>query len=222
VRRLVEARRATARNEVLRAARECLLSDGPAFSIAAVAERLGMTKPAVYYYFPSRGALVRELAVAAVARESETLARAIDASESASSAVASLLETCVRHHLENFDDFRLIYALLPLLPDEVLEGEMDAVRQSIYPKGDRVYGALEARLIDAQQRGELAKDIHPRRLSVALHLAALGFASMYGVTNARGDPLKHTFDDLVSELVEVVTRGLVKPAPARTRQAAAR
>lgn len=85
-----------------------------------------------------------------------------------------------------------------------------------------MYGALEARFLEAQQRGELAKDIHPRRLAVALHLSAIGFACMYGITNARGDPLKHDFDDLVGELAQVLIRGLPMPAPARARQVAAR
>ena len=54
----VRQKRARMREEILDAARELLLAEGPdAVTLGSVSGALGMTKPALYHYFPSKEAL---------------------------------------------------------------------------------------------------------------------------------------------------------------------
>ena len=60
-----ERRREQTRTEILSATREVILRDGVQdFAIASVAEELGLTKPALYYYFDSKEALMFEFLLA--------------------------------------------------------------------------------------------------------------------------------------------------------------
>ena len=55
-------RRDQTRAEILDTARDAILRSGLAgFTLAAVAEELALTKPALYYYFDSKEALLFEL-----------------------------------------------------------------------------------------------------------------------------------------------------------------
>ena len=57
-----ERRREQTREEILDAARQVLLRKGfGATTLEAVAREVGVTKPALYYYFPSKDALLFEL-----------------------------------------------------------------------------------------------------------------------------------------------------------------
>jgi len=74
----VERKYLQARQEILETAQSILLEGGvEAVTLASVAGELGMTKQAIYHYFPSKDALVRSLVATLVDSEIETLIAAV-------------------------------------------------------------------------------------------------------------------------------------------------
>ena len=70
----VERKHEQARQEILATAQTLLLQGGAdAVTLASVAGDLGMTKQALYHYFPSKVALARSLVAALVDNEIEFL-----------------------------------------------------------------------------------------------------------------------------------------------------
>lgn len=212
---VAEARRAQAREEILAATRAIVLEGGlSALTMAAVAKRIGVTKPAIYYYFDGRDALVAAVALRALEAEADALVAAVESAVDGLDAAERLVRGCLDHHRRHLDDFRLVYAL-----GQVFPGAPDELPERIPRITSRIYDALEARLVEGQRQGVVAACVAPRRLAVALHLAALGFVAMHSLTDARGQPMKHGFEALIEELLRPLRRGLARaaeaPVPAR-------
>ncbi len=177
----IEARRARVRAEILDAARALLLERGvDGVTIAAVAARLGLTKPAVYHYFASLDALFAELIVGLVERECEALARSSDEAPAPAAAPGTFLRAALAHYAAHVDEFRMLYAVLQVhaAPEVVLRRDL---RARVYPISGRMYDALERRLREGQADGSVAAELPARELAVALHLSALGFGLMNGL-----------------------------------------
>lgn len=202
---LAEARRAQAREEILDAARAIVLEGGlPALTMSGVAKRLGVTKPAIYYYFDGRDALLSAIALGALEAEADAIVAAVDGACDGIDAVERFVCACVDHHRRHLDAFRLLYALGQLIPPDVDRPTRDQVPRIT----TRLYDALEARLAEGQRQGLVRADLHPRRAAVSAHVAALGFATMFSLTDAKGDPMKHGLDALVDELLHPLLRGV--------------
>jgi AcrR family transcriptional regulator len=202
---VAEARRERARDEILAVARALVLEEGlPALTMNAVAKRLGVTKPAVYYYFDGRDALMAAMALGALQDEADALVAAAEAGSDALDAADRFVRTCVDHHKRNLDAFRVVHVMGQLVPAR----DRESVRDKIPPITRRMYDALEARLAEGQRQGLIAADVEPRATAVSLHLAALGFAAMYATTEAAGDPMKQSFDLLLDQLLRPLLRGL--------------
>lgn len=211
----IEARRARVRAEILDAARALLLERGvEGVTIAAVAARLGLTKPAVYHYFASLDALLAELVVGLVERECETLARSSDEAPAPAAAPGTFLRAALAHYATHVDEFRMLYAVLQVhaAPEVVLRRDL---RARVYPISGRMYDALERRLREGQADGSVAAELPARELAVALHLAALGFGLMNGLMLALDDTMKQPIARLLDTLVAALEHGLApRAAPA--------
>ena len=210
----IEARRARVRAEILDAAREILLERGvDGVTIAAVAARLGLTKPAVYHYFASLDALLAELVVGLVARECETLARSSEEASAPAAAPGTFLRAALAHYATHVDEFRMLYAVLQVhaAPEVVLRRDL---RARVYPISGRMYDALERRLSEGQADGSIAADLPARDLAVSLHLAALGFGLMNGLMLALDDTMKQPIARLLDTLIAALEHGLAPRAPA--------
>lgn len=202
---VADARRERARDEILTVARAIVLEDGPsALTMNAVAKRLGVTKPAIYYYFDGRDALVATLALGALEAEADALVSATKGASDGLEAAERFVRACLDHHRQHLDDFRLVYAIAQMMLPQTDEN----VRARIPPITRRMYDTLERRLAEGQTVGLIADGVNPRTTAVALHLAAIGFVTMYSLTEARGDPMKQSFDALVEALIRPLRRGL--------------
>ena len=104
-----ERRHRDRRSDVLRAARELLVTSGVQnFTMAAVAEAADVTKPALYYYFASKEALVSALSLEVFAVEVDALTRAIERAPDGLSALEALVRAYVSRYLDDLDAFRLL------------------------------------------------------------------------------------------------------------------
>lgn len=207
------ARRTTTKDEIVRAAQSIITTKGlPGLTFDAVAERVGVSKQAVIYYFPTKLDLVREIILPELRAETELLVAAVAGATSAPDAVARFVHACIGYHLQRLDLFRLKYLLAQLDPDGAREPGPAFMRECNV-ETSRMYGALADQLAaDPTFRAEL----DARQTAVAVHMACLGFATMFGLADAIGDPMKHGIPVLVDTLVRSFT-GITTAAPPRSQ-----
>jgi AcrR family transcriptional regulator len=198
----LERRRTQSREEILAATRTILQRDGLAsFTLDAVARELQLTKAALYYYFPSKDALLFEALRGELRAEADAIAAAVEGTASGPEALRALVETVFEHYGGRTHAFRLAY-----LYGQVAGAETSApspeMLEKVRPINDLIYGSLEQKLeADARTR---PGGIHPRRLAFIAHMAAVGLLTMKGLVEAHGDPLVHSDADLSEELIRVL------------------
>jgi AcrR family transcriptional regulator len=202
------ARGAQTRNRILTATRAVLARHGQDLTLDHVAERLGLTKQAVLYHFPSKDRLLVELALVGVAEEAEAMIAAVAPAESAAEAVRRFLRASLAFHLADLERFRVIYVRA-----QVVRGAKDTLpsaerKARIYPFTSRMYEALEEKLRDDLG---FPKHLDPRTLAVAIHLAAIGYATMAGELQGAKDAMKLPFERYADELATAISGGFDRP-----------
>lgn len=196
-------KREQARREIIDAATEVLIERGIGnFTLDAVARTLGVTKPAIYYYFKSKNALLHAIVAAHQKAESDTLCESIATAPSGAEALGTAIRAFARHHGANLGIFRLMYMYPQLVKPEQLGVNAESLKELVHPYTTRLYDALEEKLLEDQQRGRLAEHVHPRRLAVDAHAAVLGVMTLLSLTQVAGDPMKHTDAELIDELAK--------------------
>ena len=188
--------------EIVEVAEGILLDSGvEAVTLESVAGELGMTKQALYHYFPSKEALMRSLITRLLSDEVTTLTRAVEGSETPGSVLATLIQTFYHHYIGRLEAFRTVYCQSQLYSGDNSAIDKDTVRKEINPRTRRLFDVLESKLAagitDPDQRAEL------RRLSFIAWLSALGLLTMLGVADAADDPLVHSDEALLEALTQV-------------------
>ena len=198
------ARGAQTRSRILAATRVELARHGQNLTLDHVAARLGLTKQAVLYHFPSKDRLLVELALLGVAEEAEAMIAAVAPTRSAAEAIRTFLRASLAFHVADLERFRLIYVRAQVVPgakDTLPAAERKA---RIYPVTARMYGAVEERL---RSDPGFPKHLDPRTLAVALHLAAIGYATMAGELEGARDAMKLPFVRYADELAAAISGG---------------
>ena len=192
-------RRDRSREEILEAAWGLLESRGlRALTMDEVARAVGLTKAALYYYFPSKDALIGELHFRAFARMSQRLHDAVEPTAAGPQALRALIRETVEQYAPNLDDFRLTY-LQPQLAADLLSAGPDQLAR-IRPLNDLAFAGAARRVQDgpAGRAG-----VPPRLLVFLAHLAALGVLTMKGLVEAFDDPLRYSDEELIDALSRV-------------------
>lgn len=215
----LSARGAETRERILAATRAELGKRGQDLTLDHIAAKLALTKQAVLYHFPSKDRLLVELSLQGLAEEAHAMVAAVALAGSAADVIHRFLSASLAFHLADLERFRLIYVRAQVVPgakDTLSKAEREA---RVYPVTARMYKALEEKL--------LADPVFPdhldaRTLAVAVHLAAIGFATMAGELEGAKDALKLPFQRYVDELSAAITGGTGKVASNRRRPAASR
>ncbi len=196
---------AETRSKILDATRYWVTKRGLAtLTLEAIAQEVGLTKQAVIYHFANKEGLLRELYLEAITRECAALERALERAGDVAETVEAFWAEFLRYHLRDLSSFRLVYLLAQTTAINVTLISQEDREKRLYPATRAMYDAFEARL--ATSPGLSGES--PRRLAVALHLSAIGFACMAGLLESAGDPLKHRYEDLARDFCSVIVRGL--------------
>lgn len=172
-------------------------------SVDAVAKAMGLTKPAIYYYFPSKQALLQALIIEALCVEVDQLCAVIDKAQSGAQALGLVIRAFVKYYSQHTDRFRLIYLQSQLLGYSKLGINEESARKFIHPCTNVFFDKLTAKLQVDKKQGKLASQLHPRRLAMAAHLAGIGIMTMKGVADSAGDPLKFSDKQLIDEYAQI-------------------
>lgn len=198
--------RADRRPEILAQARALLRSEGLAgLTFEAVAQRLGLTRQAVIYWYPSKEHLLAEVVLVVIREESEALQRAVQGAADPGDAVRAVLRAMLDHHgAAGWEELRVIYMSTQLVAEHRrLLGPEDRAAH-LYPTTAAFYAAFEEALRPAA--GPQA-----RRLAVAVHMAGLGLATMAGLQDSIGDRMAEPMHDYADALADLLARGLSAP-----------
>lgn len=198
----VARKRADSRREILLAARKILRDGGvEAITLESVAGSLGLTRQALYHYFPSKEALIRSLVVTLLDEEIEALVAAVEREKSRARVLGRMIRAFHAHYVSRLDAFRIVYCQSQLYPAGSAIIDANALREEINPRTRHLFDVLEARL--AGRSSSPAERARARRLAYAAWLAALGTLTMLGVADATKDALVHTDEDLLDTLAGV-------------------
>jgi len=194
-----ERRRDQTRAEILETAREVVLGSGLAtFTLSAVADELGLTKPALYYYFDSKEALLFELLLREWVEAATEVQAAVEETESGADAVEQLMRTVFNRYRDRLELFVLFFKMGPGGDFEGIIGPEELER--IRPINDMLYGGVEARLRAEQRTGGFPKKRDPRRFAFTAHMAVIGFLNMKAIAASAKDPLIHSDEDTIEDL----------------------
>jgi AcrR family transcriptional regulator len=198
----VRQKREQVRLDILQAAQEILGEQGvDDLTLAAVAGRLGMTKQALYHYFPSKEALVNSLVTTLLDEEVEVLVAAVERAAAGDNILGTLIRAFYAHYIDRLDAFRTIYCQSQLYSAPGLPLDTGTLRDQINPRTRHLFDVLEDRIAGASV--SKVKRARARQLAFTAWLSALGLLTMLGVADATRDPLVHADTDLLETLSTV-------------------
>ena len=205
-----ERRRDRTREEILEAARQVLIEEGvAATTLDAVARAAGLSKTGLYYYYPSKDALLFELIFAIFSRESNAVHDAVEATDDGAAALRALVETVFFGLAGNLDDFRLAFLHGQVAgPGAVhLNAEQFA---RIRPLNDLCLAGAAQRVAAARGSGAgAAQHVPPRLLAFLAYVSAIGLLTFKGMVESLDDPLLYSDAELVEGLARVFERAAV-------------
>jgi AcrR family transcriptional regulator len=195
------------RAKILEIARKLLVKAGiGGVTYAAIAARLRVSKQAIIYWFPSKEALIRELAIENFEAEAEAIEAAMSAVADPTQAIPTFVRACLDHHRAHLETFRLMYLFPQLQPETSKFMPLEYRQERLYPVTGRIYTSLERHLERTLPRDESA-----RTLAVAVHSAAIGLACMASLMDACDDAMKESVDAYAASLSRALSSRRVVP-----------
>jgi AcrR family transcriptional regulator len=203
------ARSRISREAILETAGRLISETGAAsMTFQTLGDRLGVSKQAIIYWFPSKADLARELIVPALELEAEAVVNALKRVKTARRAIEFFLRALIAFHLSDLGRFRLIYAAAQFDTQIWAVADLPQMAGSVHAATDRMYAALEAVLREAP---DFVDPPRARITAVAVHTSAVGLLSMISLADAVHDPLAHSSKGLVDALVHLMTGECVRP-----------
>lgn len=192
--KISEERRTERREQILEGARRCFAENGyEGATVVRLEDEIGLSRGAIFNYFPSKEDLFVELAVRDSARMSDIWVN--DGLEAVVREVVELDPAWLSVYLELFRRIRT---------DADFRNRIEARQKAVAP-------ANRARVEQAQRDGEFRDDIAPKEIGTFVNLVLNGLALM----RAGGEELPST--DLVLELLRDAIGPARSRTPARTR-----
>lgn len=198
----VWVRRERMRQEILEAAKALLLSEGPdAVTLGGVSNRLGVTKPAIYHYFPSKEALTRSLVASLIDEEIGQLESAVERAGPSDNPIGAMIRAFHTHYRANLHAFRFVYGQLQLYVKPELGIDAEMVRSEITPRTRHLFDLMELRLASREQGSREGRSM--RRLAFVAWISVLGLLTMIAIAEGMDDPLLYPDEELLETIMSV-------------------
>lgn len=182
------------RTEILSIARDIVATEGVAgVSFDAIARRLGRSKQAVLYWYPSRNDLLAALFLPWLEAEAEVATVAVADVKDEAAAVAAFIQAVATFHFTDLERFRTMYLAPQITRGSASRPQAGGILDEVHPVTDRLYSALADKLDDTPGAA--------RQKAAAIHAAVLGVVLMFALADAVNDPLKHSQSDMVDALI---------------------
>jgi AcrR family transcriptional regulator len=198
-----ERRRERSREEILEAAREVLFRNGvTAMTLDAVAKEAGMSKTGLYYYYPSKDALIFELVFGVLERQAHAVHDAVEEAKDGGEALRAVIREMVHSFAPRLDDFRLAFLFGQVGGSGAVRWDAEQFAR-LRPLND-ICLAEAARMLREEhgKRAGRAK-VEPRLLAFLAYLAAVGVLTVKGLVEQLNDPLVFSDEELIEGLGRV-------------------
>lgn len=194
-----ERRRERSREEIVEATRRVLARDGlPGTTLDAVAREVGLTKAALYYYYPSKDALLFDAVYDILERQARSIAAAVDEATDGGSALRAIIRETVRAYDGRLDDFRAAYLHAQVAAPGSVALTADQLAK-IRPLNELMFARAARRL--AEHPGAAAVD--PRLMAFLANVSALGVLTLKGMVESLDDPLLYSDEQLIEGLARI-------------------
>ncbi len=198
-----ERRRERSREEIVDAARRVLLRSGiAATTLDAVAREVGLTKAALYYYYPSKDALFFEVVFGAVEAQSRAIHDAVAVAPGGGAALRAIIRETVRTFASRLDDFRLTFLHGQVAGPGAVHVAAEQLAR-IRPLNDLAYAGATRKLAEDWKAAPGRARVPPRLMAFLANVSAVGLLTMKGMVESVGDPLLYSDDELVEGLARV-------------------
>ncbi len=198
-----ERRRESSREEILEAARRVMMRGGIAkTTVEAVARELGMTKTALYYYYPSKDALLFEIIFAVFESHAQSVHDAVEKADDGPDALRAILTDTFNDFATHLDDFRLAYLHGQVAGQGAVKID-DEQFARIRPLNDLFYAGATKKLGPGGKKRTGRARVEPRLLAFLAHVAAIGLLTFKGMVESVDDPLVYSDKQLVEGFARV-------------------
>ena len=199
-------RRERSREEILDAARAVILRGGiGAATLDAVAREVGVSKAALYYYYPSKDALLFELIFGALETHAHGVHDAVEQASDGGEALGALVRQSVEGFARHLDDFRLAFLYGQVASPGAVHFDAQQFAR-IRPLNTLILaGAVDKLKADgaAPDSGSGRADVEPRLMAFLAYLAAIGTLTMKGMVESMDDPLIYSDEQLIDGLARI-------------------
>jgi AcrR family transcriptional regulator len=198
-----ERRRDRSREEILEAARRVLLRNGiAATTLDAVAKEVGVSKTALYYYYPSKDALFFELVFGALESQAKAVHDAVDIANDGADALRTIIRESVNAFAPRLDDFRLAFLHGQVAGKGAVHFNPQQFAR-IRPLNDLWYGGAARKLSEERKKRPGRAQVEPRLMAFLAHLAAIGLLTMKGMVESVDDPLLYSDEQLIEGFARI-------------------
>lgn len=198
-----ERRRARSREEIIDGARRVLLRNGvAATTLEAIAEEVGLTKAALYYYWPSKDALLFEIMFAAVSAQSQAIHEAVAQADNGGGALRAIIRETVGVFAPRMDDFRLAYLHGQIAKPGSVHFDQEQFAR-LRPLNDLAYAGATKLLAADWKRARGRARVEPRLMAFLASVAAVGLLTFKGAVESVDDPLMYSDEQLVEALARI-------------------
>ncbi len=202
-----ERRHALAKADFVDAAYAVIEQHGfKGFTLDLVASHVGLRKQAIYHYFPSKEAVLFEVALAELTRSAQAVADAVDKVESGVDAIEALLRTYFHAFAGKIRLFQISHTALPFFDFKRMMSGDNLVR--IRPLNDLLYAGAAQRL-HADSKGTLSL-ADARRLAFVAYTSVVGLLTMKALVESADDPLVHQDTAMIDTLVSVFRNSIAQ------------
>ena len=198
-----ERRRDRSREEILTAARAVLLRSGAAaMTLDAVAKEAGMSKTGLYYYFPSKDALVFELVFGAVEGHAQAVSGAVREAETGGAMLGAIIRETVQAFVPRLDDFRLAFLFGQVAGAGAIHWTDEQLAR-LRPLNELILRQTAEQLAGEGRERPSRAAVEPRLLAFLAYLAAIGLLTMKGMGEHVEDPLVYSDEALIEGFARV-------------------